>query len=96
MVKKWNWDNHKHVPTNTRNRILKRDQHTCQHCGQQLPPHLLEVDHKDNRRTETYNNPDNLQTLCIQCHARKTRQETLAGKKHNKSRHPREPHPGIK
>jgi 5-methylcytosine-specific restriction endonuclease McrA len=50
----------------------------CQNCG--LIPTLscvLQVDHIDSDRTN--NNPDNLQTLCANCHAVKTHLDHHSG-----------------
>lgn len=74
------WSNRKaHVKTSTRNRILNRDGHRCVQCG---ASERLEVDHIDNTRDEFYDQDENLQTLCSDCHRPKTQRE--AGEWRNK------------
>jgi 5-methylcytosine-specific restriction endonuclease McrA len=58
--------------------ILKRDEYTCQNCGEgPLPTKELEVDHirlvKRFKRPVDANTPDNLRILCIPCHKDKTK-----------------------
>jgi len=48
--------------------IFWRDQYTCQHCGSQ---NMLVPDHMISRRNGGTHHPDNLQTLCDSCNARK-------------------------
>lgn len=55
-----------------RRQVLARDLYLCQECGKFGD----EVDHKD--RDSANNNPENLQTLCKPCHARKTAKETFS------------------
>lgn len=74
----------KHIHTNTRHRILKRDNHTCQHCGTTNAP--MEVDHINNQRGPNYNTDTNLQTLCRTCHTKKTQHE--AGHWRRKTKRP--------
>lgn len=52
-----------------RMQILARDGFTCAACG----CYGDQVDHRDGNSHN--NDHDNLQTLCINCHSRKTRQE---------------------
>lgn len=64
----------------TRDFIRKRDEMTCQMCGD-YTAEKFEVDHKieltwDN--VDDWNfayNPDNLWLLCFSCHKKKTRQD---------------------
>lgn len=53
--------------------VLKRDDNTCQRCGLR-EPEIMEVDHIIPKRIapELMYNPDNLITLCPNCHRRKT------------------------
>jgi 5-methylcytosine-specific restriction endonuclease McrA len=53
-----------------RQRILLRDSYQCRHCGQ-WGNH---VDHIDNDAHKDVSD-DRLQTLCLECHGRKTRAE---------------------
>jgi 5-methylcytosine-specific restriction protein A len=60
-----------------RDTILLRDRYTCQQCG-----HIgtdLEVDHIINVARGGTDDDDNLQSLCIPCHKRKTAQESSMG-----------------
>ena len=57
----------------TRSRILLRDGYTCACCGLVRPDH--QVDHRTPLEQGGSNRDENLQTLCIDCHAGKTRQE---------------------
>lgn len=58
-----------------RARLLEAAGYRCQKCGK---AGRLEVDHKkpwrDNPDIDFYD-PDNLQVLCVSCHAQKTRAE---------------------
>ena len=53
--------------------VLERDNGTCQKCGLHHPE-IMEVDHIKPRRVapELKYHPDNLMTLCPNCHRRKT------------------------
>lgn len=93
------WTNTGHVPTNTRRRILNRDNHTCQTCGHHDPTGTtLEIDHHDNTRGPNYNTDENLATLCTRDHQAKTTRETQAGHRRRaaRGRHPTEAHPGLR
>lgn len=57
-----------------RERVLVRDNYTCQACGQIGPN--LEVDHKVSKAKGGSDAMDNLQALCSSCHARKTAQDS--------------------
>lgn len=91
----WANSNQKHVPQATRNRILARDHHTCQSCGEYDVP--LEVDHIDNTRGFGYDEEYNLQALCVDCHKAKTQREAAAARaaRRAKLHRPRRPHPGL-
>ena len=53
---------------NTREYILYRDNHTCQHCKGKSNDVILEVHHIIPRKEGGSNRPDNLLTLCKTCH----------------------------
>lgn len=57
--------------------ILARDLYTCQHCGK--VGGRLELDHIKNIADGGTDDPNNLQILCNQCHAKKTQTESLTG-----------------
>lgn len=52
---------------NTREYVLFRDNHTCQHCKRKSRDNVLEVHHLESRKTGG-NAPNNLITLCKNCH----------------------------
>ena len=52
---------------NTREYVLFRDNHTCQHCHGKSKDKVLEVHHLESRKTGG-NAPSNLITLCKTCH----------------------------
>jgi hypothetical protein len=52
------------LPIELRNKILERDDYTCCFCGHRALK-WMNVHHK----SSTDNSPDNLQTLCVACHA---------------------------
>lgn len=52
---------------NTREYVLFRDNHTCQHCHGKSKDKVLEVHHLETRKTGG-NAPSNLITLCKTCH----------------------------
>ncbi len=55
--------------TNTlRRSIRERDNYTCQLCGEEQSDRAHAVHHIDYKKTN--NNPDNLVTLCVSCHAK--------------------------
>jgi len=49
----------------SREEILKRDGYTCIACGAR---ESLEASHHDHTRGEGYDDPENGDTLCTQCH----------------------------
>ena len=52
---------------NIREYVLFRDNHTCQHCKGKSKDKILQVHHKESRKTGG-NSPDNLITVCKTCH----------------------------
>ena len=52
---------------NVREYVLFRDGHTCQHCKGKSKDNVLNVHHKQSRKTGG-DRPDNLITLCETCH----------------------------
>ncbi|MGV0364308.1 HNH endonuclease [Corynebacterium kroppenstedtii] len=81
------------TPRHLRTHIRQRDHYTCQVCG--APG--KEVDHIIPTSQGGTHHPTNLRVLCRTCHARKTTQETRAGKraKDQLLRLPAEHHPGV-
>lgn len=72
-----------------RDRIIRRDDRTCQACGEQHPPRRLEVDHVQPLSKGGHPFDDgNLQTLCEGCHAEKTAEQ-------NRSAEAAEPAPDV-
>jgi hypothetical protein len=55
------------VKLGDRTDVLRRDKHTCQHCGAKAPDVELQVDHKVPVSRGGKNDLGNLQTLCIEC-----------------------------
>lgn len=53
--------------------VLKRDRYTCVKCGMVSIDN--QVDHKARLEIGGSNDPENLQTLCIECHKVKTGEE---------------------
>lgn len=51
--------------------VLKRDNFTCQTCGLR-DTDIMQVDHRIERSVGGDDSMENLQTLCPNCHARKT------------------------
>lgn len=78
-----------------RNRILRRDGHTCVLCD--APAN--QVDHI---RPGDDHSDGNLQSLCFACHARKTKQESAAARgaasraRAAARKRPVERHPGLR
>ena len=52
--------------------ILRRDNHTCQYCGEAAPNVTLHVDHVKPKTLGGSDGPDNLVTACKDCNAGKT------------------------
>lgn len=81
------------APTHIRNRVLARDGHACQRCGDDG----AEVDHIVPKFLGGTDDMDNLQTLCASCHWSKTKQESKIGQKRTShtGMFPSEKHPGL-
>jgi len=62
-------------PGGIRKRILLRDNYICQECGRVVSGKEAHVDHIDGN--EINMNDDNLQTLCSECHGRKTAKNSV-------------------
>ena len=60
-----------------KDRILKRDMHTCQHCKRVGGE--LELDHIVNVAVGGTDEDTNLQILCVDCHLIKTKSESKVG-----------------
>lgn len=60
-----------------KDKILARDNYTCQSCGR--VGGRLELDHIINVAQGGTNNQDNLQILCHDCHKQKTQTESTVG-----------------
>ena len=59
-----------------RKRILTRDNWQCQRCGRVLADRYeAQVDHITPRREGGDNSDENLQSLCLVCHGKKSREE---------------------
>ncbi|NER00841.1 MAG: HNH endonuclease [Cyanothece sp. SIO2G6] len=56
------------IPKSVRDYVLKRDRHTCRHCGSQQN---LSVDHIKPISKGGSNDMSNFQTLCRRCNSRK-------------------------
>lgn len=52
--------------------ILDRDAYVCQHCGK---PNSNQVDHIIPKAQGGTDDPENLQTICVSCHSKKTAHE---------------------
>lgn len=51
--------------------ILRRDNHTCQYCGEKAPDAVLHVDHVKPKTLGGADGPDNLVTACKDCNSGK-------------------------
>ena len=89
------WSNKPHVLYSQRNRIKRRDGHTCQRCGAQDVD--LEVNHIIPVAEGGDNSDDNLESLCIPCHSPETYEQTVRGhaRRAARARFPMEKHPGM-
>ena len=65
---------------NTREYVLYRDNHTCQHCRGKSKDKVLEVHHIESRKTGG-NAPSNLITLCKTCHKKYHKGEIILKQK---------------
>lgn len=62
-----------------RRSVLLRDNYQCQHCGKIVVNRWDgQVDHIRQKRQGGEDSLDNLQTLCLRCHGRKTAREMRA------------------
>jgi len=59
--------------------ILKRDNYTCQYCGQKAPDVILHVDHIIEVTDGGTDDPANLKTACSSCNQGKENFRTLLG-----------------
>ncbi|MEW5760156.1 MAG: HNH endonuclease [Candidatus Thermoplasmatota archaeon] len=62
-VKNMSWDE-------IRIHILERDRYICQHCKREYPPPFLHVHHITPRAVGGKDTPENLITLCWDCHSK--------------------------
>ena len=74
---------------NLRRQVFTRDGHTCANCGN----YGNEVDHINNTLVEGYDNLNNLQVLCVQCHKAKT---TIESQRARGMKYKRKPLPPLK
>lgn len=56
-------------------RVLIRDEYVCQCCKQPYPEYNLECDHIIPLSKGGEDTDSNCQTLCVRCHAEKTKSE---------------------
>lgn len=85
------------VPEKLRRRIHRRDGHTCQSCGVSVGP-SAPVDHVVPVFEGGTDDPENLRTLCDECHDTKTQAEAQRARAKVSRRRPEDPHPsdGLK
>lgn len=60
------------VTKRTRFEVLRRDQHTCQYCGEKAPDVVLQIDHVIPVSLGGDDKPSNLVTACKDCNSGKT------------------------
>lgn len=60
------------VSKRTRFEVLRRDQHTCQYCGEKAPNVTLQIDHVMPVALGGTDQPGNLVTACRDCNSGKT------------------------
>ena len=60
--------------------VLRRDNHTCQYCGEKAPDVTLHVDHVKPKTLGGTDGPDNLVAACKDCNAGKA--STILGSEH--------------
>lgn len=101
-MSKWNTadpNRYRGVPRHVADRIRRRDHWSCVICGHHSNRRReLPVDHRLNHQRGGTNADDNLQTLCVPCHNKKTTTERRAGQqaRHDRLRVGEEPHPGLR
>ncbi|MGD9728542.1 MAG: HNH endonuclease [Nitrospira sp.] len=79
-----------------RQNLFRRDQHTCQYCGVQLPGHKLQVEHVFPRSRGGPTTWENTVAACDGCNSRKAdRTPTEAGMTLMKRPHPPRWEPGL-
>ena len=69
--------------------VAYRQEYKCAHCKKLLHPLAMDVDHVKELRSGGADELDNLQCLCADCHAKKTRsyyQSAASGKKKRKKK----------
>lgn len=92
------WTNRPDPIRRTKKHILHRDHNTCQIAGPHCTHTATEVDHITPRAQGGTHNPENLRAVCKTCHWEKTKQEAAEGRRRKLAltRHPQEPHPGLR
>lgn len=63
-----------------RQKTMERDNYTCQMCGKTHHEVVLDVHHKDKtgrNKNEHNHSPDNLITLCHNCHTKQHKEDTI-------------------
>lgn len=68
------------VSKRARFEILRRDNHTCQYCGEKAPDVTLHVDHVKPKTLGGTDAPENLVTACKDCNSGKA--STILGSEH--------------
>jgi 5-methylcytosine-specific restriction enzyme A len=82
----------KPLKQSTRNEVLARQQNNCERCRELLDMRAVHFDHIKPRSEGGTDEPDNLQALCPNCHAKKTNEDRKRGSFNNKKRNEEETH----